>query len=103
MLVTNTARRLDRYRSIRQVSNFRGRAGALRRTYGPSLVWLPAADFPETLAMVVGVVLPEIFDMIVGADFPDILDSMVAGVVLPEILDKVTATVVDLLEDVPIP
>ena len=53
--------------------------------------------------MVAGAVLPEIFDMIVGADFPDILDSMVAGVVLPEILDKVTATVVDLLEDVPIP
>ena len=91
MLVTNTARRLDGYRSIRQVSDFRGRAGAPRRTYGPSLLWLPAADFPE------------IFDMIVGADFPDILDSMVAGVVLPEILDKVTATVVDLLEDVPIP
>ena len=61
------------------------------------------ASFPETLAMVVGAVLPEIFDMIVGADFPDILDSMVAGVVLPEILDKVTVTVVDLLEDVPIP
>ena len=70
MLVTNTARRLDRYRSIRQVSNFRGRAGALRRTYGPSLVWLPAADFPETLAMVAGAVLPEILDMITTMDLP---------------------------------
>ena len=58
------------------MSNFHGRAGAPRRTYGPSLIWLPAADFPEILAMVVGAVLPEILDMITGVDLLESLHTI---------------------------
>ena len=54
MLVTNTARRLVGYRSRWQVTNFRGRAGAPRRTHGPSLIWLPRRAFPRSLLWLLG-------------------------------------------------
>ena len=54
MLVTNTARRLDRYRSRWQVTNFPGRAGAPRRTHEPSLIWLTGRAFPRSLLWLLG-------------------------------------------------